>query len=105
VVVQHYLRDFSLASVELPVGLVSLVFGLAFGIAKWMESDATGYPASAGSVMLSAMPVLLGVQLCLGALSYDIQSVPRIPRHPQLRMLEALERRNAMAAALKAGRA
>jgi dolichol-phosphate mannosyltransferase len=105
VMVQHYMRDFSLASVELPLGLASLVFGLAYGLAKWAESNATGYPASAGSVMLSALPVMVGVQLCLSALHYDIQSVPRTPRHPQLRMIEALERRNAERAALKAERA
>ena len=101
VVVQHYLRDFSLASVELPIGVVSLVFGLVFGLMKWAQSNATGQATSAGTVMLSAMPVLLGVQLCLAALNYDIQSVPRTPRHPQLRMLEALERRDAERAAAR----
>ena len=44
--------------------------------------------------MLSAMPILVGVQLCLGALNYDIQSTPRTPRHPQLRLLSALNGRS-----------
>lgn len=103
VVVQHYLRDFSLGSVELVAGLASLAFGLVFGLYRWRESVVTGQAATAGAVMLSAMPILVGVQLCLSALNYDIQSVPRTPRHPQLRALEAMEKRRVLAAG--AGRA
>lgn len=98
VVVQHYLRDFSLGSVELVVGLTAMGFGAFFGLLRWYHSSMSGQPASAGAVMLSAMPILLGFQLCLNALSYDIQSVPRTPRHPQLRALEAMEKRRRTAA-------
>jgi dolichol-phosphate mannosyltransferase len=104
VLVQHYLRDFSLASVEMLLGLGALGFGLTYGALRWSESLATGQAASAGSVMLSALPILAGIQLCLGALNYDIQSTPRTPRHPQLRMLEALERRTAAHAAARAAK-
>jgi dolichol-phosphate mannosyltransferase len=97
VVVQHYLRDFSLASVEGPAGLLAVIFGLTFGLAKWSESIATGHAASAGSVMLAGMPILVGIQLCLGSLNYDMQRTPRTPRHPQLRMLDALADRTAAA--------
>jgi glycosyltransferase involved in cell wall biosynthesis len=93
VIVQHYLRDFSLGSVELVLGLFAVLFGAAFGLIRWHNSVVSGQPATAGAVMLSAMPILLGFQLCLNALSYDIQSVPRTPRHPQLRALEAMEAR------------
>ena len=95
VVVQHYLRDFSVASLELPFGLAALVFGAVFGLAAWSRSIATGHATTAGGVMLSALPILAGLQLCLSALNYDVQSVPRIPRHPQLRAIAALERRRA----------
>lgn len=101
IVVQHYLRDFSLGSLELVLGLVSILFGLFFGLLRWRMSSITGEPATAGAVMLSAMPILLGFQLCLNALSYDIQSVPRTPRHPQLRALEAMETRRVAAGGVK----
>ncbi len=93
VVIQHYLRDFSLASAELLAGLGSLAFGLIYGALAWTASYQTGVPSSAGNVMLAAMPILVGVQLCLSALNYDIQCTPRTPRHPHLRLLEALEKR------------
>jgi dolichol-phosphate mannosyltransferase len=35
----------------------------------------------AGTVMLSAMPVLVGVQLLLGFIGHDVGSVPVRPLH------------------------
>jgi hypothetical protein len=103
VIVQHYLRDFSLGSVELLVGVAGLVFGFAFGLVRWRDSILTGQAATAGSVMLACMPILVGVQLCLSALNYDIQSVPRVPRHPQLRALQAMDRRRGAVVGRRAG--
>jgi dolichol-phosphate mannosyltransferase len=77
----YYLRDMSLASVELPLGLLLLLFGVIFGSAKWAQSIHTGVPASSGAVMLAALPVLTGMQLVLAFLAYDIQSVPTRPFH------------------------
>ena len=39
----------------------------------------TGVPTTSGAVMLAALPVLVGVQLLLGALNFDVQNVPREP--------------------------
>lgn len=80
----YYLRDASLASIELPVGLILVLFGLIFGFMKWIESGLDEVAASAGTVMLSALPVLMGTQLMLAFLAYDISSVPRIPRQEVL---------------------
>lgn len=73
----YYLRDFSVASIQLPIGLVLLVFGCVFGVRSWMAAIDTGETASAGTVMLSALPVIVGTQLLLGFLANDIASVPR----------------------------
>jgi dolichol-phosphate mannosyltransferase len=35
----------------------------------------------AGTVMVAALPVLMGVQLILAFLAYDIAAVPRRPIH------------------------
>ena len=77
----YYLRDMSLASIELPVGSILLLFGLIFGGHHWLTSAAVGVPASVGTVMLSALPILVGIQLLLGFLAYDISSVPVRPLH------------------------
>ncbi|WP_081818586.1 glycosyltransferase family 2 protein [Pseudomonas sp. PH1b] len=75
----YYLRDMSLASIELPLGLGFLLFGLIFGTYQWANSASTGLPSSAGTVMLSALPVIIGLQLTLAFLGYDINSVPNNP--------------------------
>ncbi len=72
----YYLRDMSVASLELPLGLAMGWFGLIFGAISWRDSLITGEAATAGTVMLSAVPLILGVQLVLGFLSADIAGVP-----------------------------
>jgi glycosyltransferase involved in cell wall biosynthesis len=77
----YYLRDMSAASLELPLGAALGWFGFIFGVNRFAESINSGIPATAGTVMLSAVPVILGFQLVLAFLSYDIASVPKRVKH------------------------
>jgi dolichol-phosphate mannosyltransferase len=77
----YYLRDLSLASIELPLGLALMIFGLLYGSYHWIISAQTGLPASAGTVMLAAMPLIMGLQLVLAFIGYDIASLPKRPIH------------------------
>jgi hypothetical protein len=77
----YYLRDLSLASIELPVGLLMVMFGLIFGGYQWFESAQRGVSTSPGTVMLAALPLLMGIQFLLSFIGYDISSVPRRPLH------------------------
>jgi len=77
----YYLRDLSLASVELPAGLGMMVFGVFFGGYHWIDSVVKGVATPAGTVMLAAMPLLMGLQLVLAFIGYDISTVPRRPIH------------------------
>ena len=77
----YYLRNMSLASIELPLGVGLLAFGSTYGITHWLESAQAGVATPAGTVMVAALPVLMGVQLILAFLAYDIASVPRRPVH------------------------
>jgi dolichol-phosphate mannosyltransferase len=81
----YYLRDMSLASIELPMGLLLLMFGGGFGSYNWINSLQEGVTTSAGTVMLAALPILMGTQLILAFLGYDIASVPRRPFHKMRR--------------------
>jgi len=75
----YYLRDLSLASLQLPIGLTLMIFGAVFGGLRWVESVATGQAATAGTVMLSGLPLLLGLQLLLSFIGHDMAHVPRVP--------------------------
>ena len=76
----YYLREWNVASFELPLGFALLIFGTSFGISSWAQASAAGVVATTGQVMLSAVPVILGAQLLLAFLSYDVSSEPRRPR-------------------------
>lgn len=77
----YYLRDMSLASIELPLGLLLLLSGITFGSIRWIKALHSGAPTPAGAVMLAALPVLLGLQFILAFIGYDIATVPKKPLH------------------------
>lgn len=77
----YYLRDMSVASLELPIGTIMIVFGIVFGGARWISSWQSGTATPVGTIMLSALPIIIGIQLILAFLAYDISSVPSRPIH------------------------
>jgi len=74
---QYLIKDFGIATIQLFFGTLLTVFGTTIGIINWHRSIASGITASSGSVMLAALPIILGIQLLLSFLNYDISSVPR----------------------------
>ena len=80
----YFLRDFNIASLELLLGLPLMLFGVGFGGANWIHSIVSDQPATAGTVMVGALPIILGVQLLLSAIHYDIAGVPHQAVHPRL---------------------
>lgn len=73
----YFLRDVTIASLELVAGTALMMFGVSYGGWHWWVALASGQPAATGVIMLAAMPVLLGLQLLLAFMAYDIASVPR----------------------------
>ena len=70
-------QDFTAVSVFVIMGLLSVLFGATFGGYHWIRSLETMRPATAGTVMLSAVPVILGFQLFRQAIVLDIENVPK----------------------------
>jgi len=77
----YFLRGFSVASLELVIGTALFVFGLVFGGWHWWLSRAYAIPATAGTVMLAALPLILGAQFLLSWLGFDVAAEPRQPIH------------------------
>jgi dolichol-phosphate mannosyltransferase len=77
----YFLRDFNIASMELVGGLALLIAGIAFGIVNWIANARAGIESSAGTVMLAGLPIIVGFQMLLAFLNFDVQSVPRSPIH------------------------
>ena len=75
----YFLRDFNAGTLALVFGLLLASFGTIFGLYHWLAGEFSGTEATAGTVMLAALPVILGFQLLLFFLQFDILSVPRKP--------------------------
>ncbi|BCS94695.1 hypothetical protein DSLASN_03270 [Desulfoluna limicola] len=81
VVYNYFVRDFNAASLQMVIGLFLLCSGTTYGCVNWAYFSSHGTYASSGTVMLAALPILLGFQLLLSALQQDINSEPKIPLH------------------------
>lgn len=76
---RYVLRDFSIASVELFAGLALLAFGLAYGLGHWLDGLSSGVPNPVGTVVVTALCLLMGLQLVLAFLAWDMGAIPRRP--------------------------
>lgn len=80
----YFLRNFSLASLQIVFGLLLMALGTVEGVVGWGKSLASGIPATTGTVMLAALPVVLGFQLLLSFVAYDIGAAPNRAISPML---------------------
>jgi len=87
---QYFVRDFNAASVEMVGGIVSLLFGIGYGL-HYLSQRHLGVAASPGVVMAAALPVMLGAQLLMQALNFDVLNAPTRPIHPYLRTIARME--------------
>jgi dolichol-phosphate mannosyltransferase len=77
----YFLRDFNAGTIGMVLGGLLVFAGAGFGAVRWYISGETGTPATSGQVMMSAMPILLGFQLLIAALAFDVSNVPTSPVH------------------------
>jgi glycosyltransferase involved in cell wall biosynthesis len=84
IVYNYFLRDLTLASIELVLGLGLLGFGAAFGGWHWWHSAQAGVATPVGTIMISTVAVVSGLQLLLAFLGHDIGALPRRPLHKVL---------------------
>lgn len=75
----YFIRDFGVPSIELVLGKLLLLFGVLYGAYSWHESSVTDIPATAGTVILAALPIILGTQMLMAFLNFDTRNVPSKP--------------------------
>ena len=76
---KNFVYDFNLESFHLLAGLPLLLAGLLFGGYHWWWYSSHDLAAPTGTVVLSALLIIIGAQLLLSALNLDLQSIPREP--------------------------
>ena len=77
----YFLRDLSLASLELLAGLVLTVWGCLFGGFTWWNAVEQNISTPAGTAMLAGTMIIVGLQLLLGFFAYDMGDAPTHPLH------------------------
>jgi dolichol-phosphate mannosyltransferase len=75
----YFLRDFNVGSIEILAGLGMLSFGCVHGGYHWYRTAVTYVSTPTGTIMLAVLPIIVGVQLLLEAVTLDITNVPRTP--------------------------
>lgn len=76
---RYYLREWSIGSIELAAGVGLMLFGAIFGIVSFLSAIELGQSTTAGQVTFASLAIILGFQLLLSFLNYDIQSEPKNP--------------------------
>lgn len=89
-ILKNFIYDFTMESIFLLIGVPMLLAGVLYGGYNWIHYALKGVGAPTGTVVISAMLIILGFQILLAAVGIDLQAVPREPisREP-LRRREA----------------
>ncbi|MBM9915599.1 MULTISPECIES: glycosyltransferase family 2 protein [Stenotrophomonas] len=80
----YYLRDLSIASLELIAAVVLLMGGSVYGGWHWWQAASHQVPSPVGTVVLPAIALVSGLQFLLAFIGYDIAAVPRRALHDAL---------------------
>lgn len=84
IIYKYFLQDFNMASLELCFGLIFIFFGFIFGGVNWFQNAMLGIETPVGTVMISALAIIVGFQLLLSFLSYDVSNFPNKAQWPNL---------------------
>jgi glycosyltransferase involved in cell wall biosynthesis len=74
---EYFLYDFNIASLYLLFGLPLFLFGIVYGTIEWVHYSSMNVPAPTGTIMMVALSIILGFQLLLQAIQYDIFNTPK----------------------------
>lgn len=75
IIYSYYVRDFTLASIQLPLGVGLLTYGTGRAIEIFIHGQALHQPTPTGTLILVTMTILSGLQFTLAFFAYDIQVV------------------------------
>lgn len=74
----YFLYDFNIGSVYLIFGKILFLFGLIFGGSNWYHYAQINLPTPTGTIMIATISLILGFQLLLQFIQYDIFNAPKV---------------------------
>ena len=69
---QYFLFDFNIGSIYLLFGVPLFGFGFLFGLINWIHYASQDIGAPLGTIMVATLSIVIGFQLLLAAIQYDI---------------------------------
>lgn len=91
ILVIYFLRDFNFYSLNLLFGIMLMLFGIFFGLFHFFVSLTIGVTASAGTVMISALPIFTGFISLMQFMSLDVKNYPKFSLQQNNELNEADE--------------
>ena len=79
IMLKNFVYDFTVESFQILCGLPLLLAGVIYGGYNWWWYMSRNLAAPTGTVVLSAMMIMIGVQLLISAVNLDLQAIPREP--------------------------
>jgi glycosyltransferase involved in cell wall biosynthesis len=76
---RYFLREFNIASLEILLGVPAFLAGLVFGIYQWVVHVERDELTPAGTTMIVGLLILMGFQMILSAINYDVVHEPERP--------------------------
>lgn len=73
----YLLFDFNPGSIYLLIGTPMFLFGVIFGTYTWVHYASQNILTPTGTIMIVALTIILGFQLVLQAIQYDIINAPK----------------------------
>jgi glycosyltransferase involved in cell wall biosynthesis len=77
ILLKYFLYDFNIASVYILFGSPLFIFGMVYGFINYVEYASSHLAAPTGTVVIPTMLIILGFQLLLSAVTFDISNYPK----------------------------
>lgn len=77
IALKYFIYDFNMASIYTIFGFPMMLWGAFFGLYRWYLAAYFDVENPTGTVMLSVLPLILGVQFLIAAINIDINNIPK----------------------------
>ncbi len=71
ILLRYFIYDFTVYTIYLLLGLPLFLFGVIFGIVKWIHYSNLNIMTPTGTVMIAVLSIVIGFQLLLSVIQYD----------------------------------
>lgn len=77
IIKSYFVYDFNMSSIYILIGIPLFLFGVIYGCYTWWFYSSQDIFAPTGTIMLVTLTIILGFQLLLQAIHYDITKAPK----------------------------